>query len=127
MAWIEKRNTTRREDKAYSLLGIFAIHMPLIYDGGENNAFRRLREEINKASKSEQAYDQAEDRCLADLRSPDPRDDKKHIQCCETRTAGCLVTPNTSDSATTKTGGCSGSRATRARARLCSFAASSTN
>ena len=59
MAWIEKRNTTRREDKAYSLLGIFDIHMPLIYDEGENNAFRRLREETNKASKSEQAYDQS--------------------------------------------------------------------
>ncbi|KAL5327994.1 hypothetical protein ACEPPN_005700 [Leptodophora sp. 'Broadleaf-Isolate-01'] len=54
MAWMEKRNTTRKEDKAYSLLGIFDIYMPLIYGEGEENAFRRLREEINnKASKSE--------------------------------------------------------------------------
>ncbi|KAK4232822.1 NACHT domain-containing protein, partial [Achaetomium macrosporum] len=80
MAWIEKRNTTRKEDKAYSLLGIFDIHMPLIYGEGENNAFRRLREEINKASRGERVYDQAEDRCLADLRCTDPRHDKTRIE-----------------------------------------------
>ncbi|KIM95286.1 hypothetical protein OIDMADRAFT_183875 [Oidiodendron maius Zn] len=53
LAWIEKRKTGRKEDKAYSLLGIFDIQMPLIYGEGEKNAFRRLREEISKASKSE--------------------------------------------------------------------------
>ncbi|KAK3305078.1 uncharacterized protein B0T15DRAFT_383696, partial [Chaetomium strumarium] len=80
MAWIEKRNTTRKEDKAYSLLGIFDIHMPLIYGEGENNAFRRLREEINKASRGERVYNQAEDRCPADLRRTDPRHDKTRIE-----------------------------------------------
>jgi len=80
MAWIENRETSRKEDKAYSLLGIFDIHMPLIYGEGEENAFRRLRGEINKASKSEQTYDQSEDRCLADLRSTDPRHDKSRIE-----------------------------------------------
>jgi hypothetical protein len=53
MAWIEKRETTRKEDKAYSLLGIFDVHMPLLYGEGREKAFRRLREEIDKASKSE--------------------------------------------------------------------------
>jgi hypothetical protein len=51
MIWAEKRRTTREEDKAYSLLGIFDVHMPLIYGEGREKAFKRLREEIDKASK----------------------------------------------------------------------------
>jgi heterokaryon incompatibility protein (HET) len=51
MSWAEKRETTREEDKAYSLLGIFDVYMPLIYGEGRENAFKRLREEIDKASK----------------------------------------------------------------------------
>ncbi|KAN0072425.1 Heterokaryon incompatibility protein (HET) domain containing protein, partial [Elaphomyces granulatus] len=46
MSWAEKHDTTREEDKAYSLLGIFDVCMPLIYGEGRENAFRRLREEI---------------------------------------------------------------------------------
>ena len=41
--WIERRQTRREEDKAYSLLGILNIYMPLIYGEGEENAFKRLR------------------------------------------------------------------------------------
>ncbi|KAN0071560.1 HET domain containing protein [Elaphomyces granulatus] len=51
MLWAEKRETTRKEDKAYSLLGIFNVYMPLIYGEGRENAFKRLREEMDKASK----------------------------------------------------------------------------
>jgi hypothetical protein len=51
MLWTEKRETTRKEDKAYSLLGIFDVYMPLIYGEGRESAFKRLREEIDKASK----------------------------------------------------------------------------
>lgn len=51
MMWAEKRKTTREEDMAYSLLGIFNVYMPLIYGEGGENARRRLREEIDKASK----------------------------------------------------------------------------
>jgi hypothetical protein len=50
ISWAEKRETRRDEDKAYSLLGLFDIHMPLIYGEGIKNAFRRLREEIDKSS-----------------------------------------------------------------------------
>ncbi|CZR62467.1 uncharacterized protein PAC_12364 [Phialocephala subalpina] len=46
-----KVETTREEDKAYSLLGIFDVYMPLIYDEGRDNALIRLREEFNKPSK----------------------------------------------------------------------------
>lgn len=45
MAWAAKRQTTRVEDKAYSLLGIFGVNMPTIYGEGAN-AFIRLQEEI---------------------------------------------------------------------------------
>jgi hypothetical protein len=37
--------------KAYSLLGIFDVNMPLIYSEGKDKALQRLREEIDKASK----------------------------------------------------------------------------
>lgn len=49
MRWASKRRTTRLEDVAYSLLGIFDIHMPLLYGEGRH-AFRRLQEEIAKRS-----------------------------------------------------------------------------
>jgi hypothetical protein len=48
MSWAAKRNTTRGEDAAYCLLGIFGIHMPLIYGEGRDNALLRLQEEIDK-------------------------------------------------------------------------------
>ncbi|KAI1853991.1 hypothetical protein JX266_001132 [Neoarthrinium moseri] len=49
MSWAAGRKTTRIEDAAYSLLGIFNVHMPAIYGEGIN-AFRRLQEEIVKRS-----------------------------------------------------------------------------
>ena len=47
MAWAAKRQTTREEDRAYSLMGIFGVNMPTIYGEGAN-AFVRLQEEILK-------------------------------------------------------------------------------
>jgi Heterokaryon incompatibility protein (HET) len=51
LLWAEKRHTTREEDNAYSLLGIFNIQIPVLYGEGRENAFKRLREEIDKLSK----------------------------------------------------------------------------
>ena len=45
MSWAAKRETTRIEDMAYCLLGLFDVNMPLLY-GEESRAFRRLQEEI---------------------------------------------------------------------------------
>ncbi|KAJ9161556.1 HET-domain-containing protein [Coniochaeta hoffmannii] len=45
MSWASTRQCTRVEDVAYSLLGIFDIHMPLIYGEGDK-AFIRLQEAI---------------------------------------------------------------------------------
>lgn len=47
MSWASGRQTTRLEDMAYCLLGIFEVNMPLIYGEGIK-AFRRLQEEIIK-------------------------------------------------------------------------------
>ncbi|CAN9152893.1 unnamed protein product [Alternaria alternata] len=49
LAWAANRDTTRKEDIAYCLLGIFDIHMPILYGEG-TRAFIRLQEEIMKQS-----------------------------------------------------------------------------
>jgi hypothetical protein len=48
LSWAEKRHTTREEDKAYSLLGLFGVFMFLNYGEGKNNAFKRLRKAIEE-------------------------------------------------------------------------------
>jgi hypothetical protein len=48
LSWAAYRETTREEDAAYCLLGIFDVNMPLLYGEG-TKAFRRLQEEIIKA------------------------------------------------------------------------------
>jgi tetratricopeptide (TPR) repeat protein len=50
LSWAENRSTKRSEDVAYSLLGLFGIHLPLIYGEGRANAFIRLRREIDLKS-----------------------------------------------------------------------------
>jgi hypothetical protein len=50
MSWLTNRQTKLPEDMAYCMLGIFGVHMPLIYGEGKHNALRRLREEIAKSS-----------------------------------------------------------------------------
>ena len=49
MSWASRRKTTRVEDLAYSLLGIFDVNMPLLYGEGKK-AFTRLQQEIVKMS-----------------------------------------------------------------------------
>ncbi|RDX43427.1 HET-domain-containing protein [Lentinus brumalis] len=49
MSWAVERRTTRLEDEAYCLLGIFDINMPTLYGEG-SKAFQRLQEEIMKKS-----------------------------------------------------------------------------
>jgi hypothetical protein len=47
LSWAKHRGTKRQEDKAYSLLGIFDIQMPLLYGEGREKALVRLRKEID--------------------------------------------------------------------------------
>ena len=49
MSWAAGRETTRHEDQAYCLMGLFGIYMPLLY-GEQSQAFHRLQLEILKQS-----------------------------------------------------------------------------
>jgi hypothetical protein len=55
MLWASHRSTTRTEDIAYSLLGLFDVNMPLLYGEGER-AFMRLQEEIMKVSEDRSLF-----------------------------------------------------------------------
>jgi hypothetical protein len=47
MSWAARRETTRTEDRAYCLLGVFDVAMPLLYGEG-TKSFQRLQAEIVK-------------------------------------------------------------------------------
>jgi hypothetical protein len=55
MLWAQGRETKRPEDMAYSLLGIFGIHMPLIYGEGMLNAFNRLQWELDRRANEQES------------------------------------------------------------------------
>ena len=55
MYWASKRSTTRIEDRAYCLLGLFDVSMPLLYGEGRR-AFKRFQEEIAKVSSDHSIY-----------------------------------------------------------------------
>jgi hypothetical protein len=52
MRWASHREATRIEDRAYSLLGLFQVNLPLMYGEGDR-AFRRLQLEIIKETNDE--------------------------------------------------------------------------
>ncbi|EXJ69306.1 uncharacterized protein A1O5_07342 [Cladophialophora psammophila CBS 110553] len=54
MLWAANRQTKRKEDKAYSLLGIFGVYMPFLYGEGDY-AFTRLEEAIRNSKRQAQA------------------------------------------------------------------------
>ena len=56
MSWASKRETTRPEDIAYCLMGIFNVNMPLLYGEGGEKAFIRLQEEILKSSDDQSLF-----------------------------------------------------------------------
>ncbi|KAH6658618.1 hypothetical protein BKA67DRAFT_656789 [Truncatella angustata] len=56
-AWVRGRETTVEEDMVYSLLGMFDVHMPLIYGEGREKAQERLRRKVQKAVKGTRAND----------------------------------------------------------------------
>lgn len=73
--------------------------MPLLYGEGEENAFKRLREEIDKSSRALLAQytsivlEKEDQTCIEDLRLTDSRDDKKRIE--ETKGGHERVVPGT--------------------------------
>jgi hypothetical protein len=50
-SWTEDRETTREEDGAYCLLGIFGICMTLRYTEGKDRAITRLRQKVQRPLK----------------------------------------------------------------------------
>jgi hypothetical protein len=145
LSWAENRQTTRGEDKAYSLLGMFGIHLPLIYGEGKEHAFKRLKKEIQNSlpgehtinhfifshmlitlckktsriystPRVEAAYRTYGQQIHARTRSESRT---QRTDYCETPTSGSSNIPTSNYGATTNRAGCSGSKATPAKARRC--------
>ncbi len=55
MSWAASRRTTREEDIAYCLMGIFSVNMPMLYGEG-SQAFIRLQEEIWKETEDQSLF-----------------------------------------------------------------------
>lgn len=55
MSWAAGRKTTRVEDRAYSLLGLFNVNIPMLYGEGAK-AFERLQEEILRRSEDQTIF-----------------------------------------------------------------------
>ena len=76
MSWAANRVTTRVEDRAYSLMGLFDVNMPMIY-GEREKAFLRLQQHIVQKSKDESLFAWAMDfpgnkRTYSGLFAPSP-------------------------------------------------------
>ncbi|KAM3421542.1 hypothetical protein BST61_g1931 [Cercospora zeina] len=56
MSWAAKRTTTRPEDMAYCLLGLFDVNMPLLYGEGGEKAFERLQLEMLSRSTDQSLF-----------------------------------------------------------------------
>ncbi|KIM70350.1 hypothetical protein SCLCIDRAFT_102078, partial [Scleroderma citrinum Foug A] len=55
MSWAANRTTTRVEDKAYSLMGLLDVNMPMLYGEGKKS-FRRLQLEIIRTSNDQSIF-----------------------------------------------------------------------
>lgn len=56
MSWAALRETTGEEDRAYSLMGLFGVNMPLLYGEGGTKAFARLQQEITRQSSDDSIF-----------------------------------------------------------------------
>ena len=56
MSWASLRVTSREEDMAYCLLGLFGVNMPLLYGEGAIKSFQRLQIEIMQSSEDESIF-----------------------------------------------------------------------
>lgn len=70
MSWASLRETTRPEDLAYCLMGLFGVNMPMLYGEGELRAFLRLQEEIMKSSDDQSLFAWADRRGGTDADAP---------------------------------------------------------
>lgn len=71
MSWAADRRTTREEDRAYSLLGLFGINMPPLYGEGRR-AFIRLQQEIIRISSDHTIFAWEENRVATGILADSP-------------------------------------------------------
>ena len=90
MSWASGRGTTRTEDLAYCLLGLFDVNMPLIYGEGKK-AFMRLQHEILKATNDDSIFAWSDDSLIASglfAQGPYSFTNSKHIASNHTSKTG---------------------------------------
>ncbi|KAF5520902.1 Vegetative incompatibility protein HET-E-1 [Colletotrichum aenigma] len=56
MSWAAARQTTRPEDLAYCVMGLFGVNIPVLYGEGLTHAFQRLQHEIIRTSPDETIF-----------------------------------------------------------------------
>ncbi|KAL5388801.1 hypothetical protein DPSP01_002906 [Paraphaeosphaeria sporulosa] len=69
ISWTEHRTTKIPADRAYSLMGILGVSLSPIDGESPSEAMRRVTDEVDKQNK-----------CIQDLRSSNPHDDKTRIE-----------------------------------------------
>lgn len=81
MSWAAGRTTTRSEDVAYSHMGLFEVHMPMLYGEGLKS-FQRLQEEIIRTTPDDSIFAWlAEDTGVSTLRGMFARSPKEFKTC----------------------------------------------
>lgn len=76
MSWAADRRTMQDEDRAYSLLGLLGVNMPMVYGEGKN-AFQRLQLEIIRKSNDQTIFAWGHSRksgCSSSFLAGDPSD-----------------------------------------------------
>jgi hypothetical protein len=73
MSWASRRQTTREEDIAYCLMGLFDVNMPMLYGEGMK-AFERLQLEIIKTLYDQSIFAWKATRPFSDLLATSPAD-----------------------------------------------------
>ena len=81
ISWAANRTTTRLEDRAYSLMGLMDVNMPMLYGEGKK-AFHRLQLEIIRSSNDQSIFawrHDSKDVRIGSILADDPSDFK---DCC---------------------------------------------
>ena len=72
MSWVSRRQTSREEDMAYCLLGLFDVNMSLLYGEGAKRAFYRLQTEIMKNTDDESLFAWISDQTVSGMLATSP-------------------------------------------------------
>ena len=87
ISWAANRTTTRPEDRAYSLMGLLDVNMPMLYGEGKK-AFHRLQLEIIRSSNDQSIFawrHDSKDVRIGSILADDPSDfeDCCHLELME--------------------------------------------